>query len=380
MRTLIKGLATLAVFCLLAACAAMRPAADHHLAFVTNEGSANLMVVDLVTEKVVKTLATGKKPHALVFTPAGKGYVNNRGEHSLTVIDGRDPAVLGTIPLPATSMQLALSPDGRTLAVSYRDALAVSLIDTAADTVRATVTIGPDRPGKKPVRIKHPFWSADGRFIYAGDNLNHTVVKIDAAAGRVAAVIPLGATVHHFVTAPDGTIYVCEGKDDQGRLNVAVLDAESDRIIATIPIPLSPGEKAFGHHGAFTPDGRFFYHCNEGGRTLAIIDTAVRKVVKTIETANGAGHTYFSRDGKRAFVVGHHDNRVTVVDTATQRITRNITVGRGKKEGHSGYVAEDGDFYMLNAADGAIERIDGRTLTLASRIEVGAKPMIMVVR
>ena len=352
----------------------------HRLAFVTNEKDNNLMVVDLEKEQIIKTIPTGKVPHALVFTPAGKGYVNNRGQHSLTVINGATLTAIKEIPLPATSMQLALSPDGRTLAVGYKDALKITLIDTNTDAVLATVDIGKDRPGKRPIRIKHPFWSADGRFVYAGDCLNKTLVKIDAAKQAVSAVIPIEATTHHLATAPDGTIYVAQGADGNGRLAVTVLDPRTDRIIKTITIPMAPGEKAKGHHGVFSPDGRYFYFCNEGGRTLAVISTRSRQVLKTLQVGQGAGHTYFSRDGGRAFVVCHHDNVITVIDTAAQEIVKTIRTGDGKKEGHSGYLGEDGSFYMLNAADGRIIHIDGESLTVKSTIKVGAKPMIMVVR
>lgn len=365
----------------LAGCVArpMAPVTPAHFAYVTNEGDNTVMQVDLEAGRVLKTLPTGKVPHALVFNHGNKLYVNNRGERSLTVIDTAAMTVLKTIPLPARSIQFALSPDGKTLAVGYRDALKITLIDTATDTILRNIDIGADQPGRKLVRIKHPFWSRDGRFVYAGDNLNRTVVKIDAANRRVVATIPIHATVHHFLNAPDGTIYVFQGKNDEGGLGVTVLDAASDRIIKTIPIPLAPGEKAFGHHGKFTADGRFCYVCNEGGRTLAIIDTATLTVVKTLQVGQGAGHTFFSRDGKYAFVICHHDNVVSVIDTATQQVIKNIPVGRGKKEGHSGYIATDGSFYMLNAADGTINRINGKSLTLQSQIKIGTRPMIMVI-
>jgi len=355
-------------------------AAQGQYAYVTNEKDADLMVADLKTEKVVATLPTGKVPHALLFTPDGKGYVNNRGERSLTVIDGVNMKMLRTIHLPATSMQIALSPDYKTLAVGYKDALKITLIDTDTDTVITTLDIGPDRTGDKPVRIKHPFWSKDGRFVFAGDELNMNVVKIDAGARKIAATIPLHATTHHLSTAPDGNIYISHGKDANGALKITVLDPISDQVVKTIPIPLAPGEKANGHHGTFTPDGKFYYFCNEGGRTLAIIDTAKLTVVKTLQAGEGAGHTSFSHDGKKAFVVCHADNVVTVIDTATRQVIKNVQAGTGKKQGHSGYVGEDGSFYMLNAADGTINRIDGQSLTLRSRIKVGAQPMIMVVR
>jgi len=354
--------------------------AQRQYAYVTNEQDANLMVVDLESEKVVATLPTGKIPHALVFTHDGKGYVNNRGECSLTVIDGVAMTVLRTIDLPAASMQFALSPDKKTLAVGYKDGLKITLIDTTSDSIITTIDIGQDRPGKKPVRIKHPFWSKDGRFVYAGDELNLAVVKIDAEAGKIAASIPLQTTTHHFINAPDGTIYIAHGKDVNGALTITVLDPTTDRIIKTIPIPLAPGEKANGHHGAFSPDGKFFYFCNEGGRTLAIIDTSKLTVAKTLQVGEGAGHVYFNHDGKKAFVVCHADNVVAVIDTTRQEVIKNVLMGTGKKQGHSGYIGEDGSFYMLNAADGMIDWLDGEALTLKSQIKVGDTPMIMVVR
>lgn len=350
-------------------------------AFVTNEGDNNLMVVNLTTDEVVKTLPTGKVPHALVFTRDGKGYVNNRGEQSLTVIDGNSQTVLKTIALPAISMQIALSPDNKTLAVGYKDALKITLIDTVTDTVIATLDIGADRSGKKPVRIKHPFWSQDGRFVYAGDNLNNTVVKIDAATHRIAATIPMPATTHHFAADPTGKyIYVVQGKGKDGRLSVTVLDAADDHVVKTIFVPMVAGEKSFGHHGAFSPDRKFFYFCNEGGKTVAIIDISELTVVKTLQAGQGAGHPVFTRDGSKVYVINHHDNIVTVIDTVEQKVVKHIQAGTGKKEGHSAYMAPDGHFYMLNATDGAIIKIDTASMKVRSEIKVGRKPMIMVVR
>jgi YVTN family beta-propeller protein len=350
-------------------------------AYVTNEDDNNLMVVDLQTEKVIKTMNTGKIPHALVFTRDGKGYVNNRGEKSLTVIDGNTFMVLRTIALPATSMQIALSPDGKTLAVGYKNALLITLIDTASDRILGTVVIGKDRKGVKAVRIKHPFWSADGCFVYAGDNINDTVVKIDAKTLQIASTISVHATTHHLIADPTGKhLYIVNGKGENGAFMISVLDAASDKIVKTITIPMVQGEKAKGHHGEFSPDGKSFYVCNEGGRTLAIIDPATLTMTKTLQVGEGAGHPLFTTDGKRVFVICHGDNIVSMIDTASQEVMGSIQIGKGKKEGHAGYMAEDGSFYMLDAADGTLNRIDTVSMTLKSQIKVGRNPMIMVVR
>jgi hypothetical protein len=44
------------------------------------------------------------------------------------------------------------------LAVGYKDALLITLIDPASDRILGTVSIGKDKEGEKTVRIKHPFW------------------------------------------------------------------------------------------------------------------------------------------------------------------------------------------------------------------------------
>ena len=79
------------------------------------------------------------------------------------MIDANKLDVIKTIALPATSFQLALSPDGKTLAVACKDALKVSLIDTATEAIVKTVAIGKEPEGVfKGAMMKHPYWSKDG--------------------------------------------------------------------------------------------------------------------------------------------------------------------------------------------------------------------------
>lgn len=135
------------------------PSSSERFTFVTSEADNSLTIIDLKTEKMIKRLPMGETPHALVFTKTGKGYVNNRGSRNLTVINGNTFNIIKTIPLPASSFQLALSPDGKTLAVAYKDALQISLIDTVTDTVIKTIAIGKE-PGRmiKGAVMKHPYW------------------------------------------------------------------------------------------------------------------------------------------------------------------------------------------------------------------------------
>ena len=365
------------ILCLSLVSGAFASSAEERLAYVPNEGDNTLMVVDLIAEKVTKTLPTGKTPHALAFTKDGKCYVNNRGTKDLTVIDANRLEVIKTIALPATSFQLAISPDGKTLAVAYKDALKVSLIDTETDNIMKTVPVGRDPEGAfKGSMMRHSYWSRDGRFLYASDGVNYNIVKIDASNGRIKTTISLPGSNHYIHPSPDGKLLYAVNETTNTGTSVTLIDSDTDKIIKDIPIPLESGEKGLGHHGVFTRDGKYFFVCNEGGRTVAVIDTAKMEVVKTLKVGMGAGHPSISRDGMHIFVIHHNDNIVAVIDTVKQEVVKNVLVGNGKKQAHGSYFTPDGRyFYMINAEDNIMNKIDVEKMEVASKIPVGKSAM-----
>lgn len=356
--------------------------ASERFAYVPSEAENNLTVIDLNTEKVIKTLPTGKTPHAIAFMKNGKAYVNNRGTKDLTVIDANKLEVLKTIALPATSFQLALSPDGTTLAVAYKDALKVSLIDTATDNIMKTISIGKEPEGVfKGAMMKHPYWSKDGKYLYASDNVNNTIAKIEVSASDIKTTISLPGSNHYIHPSKDGKLLYAVNETTKTGTSVTVIDSTTDKIVKDISIPLAEGEKGLGHHGEFTKDGKYFFVCNEGGRTVAVIDTAKLEVVKTLKAGMGAGHPSMSRDEKYIFVIHHNDNVVSVIDVAKQEVIKSITVGEGKKQAHGSYFTPDNKyFYMINATDNMLVKIDAVKMEVLSKIPVGKSAMFFGIK
>jgi YVTN family beta-propeller protein len=368
-----KGCLVVSVLFAVLFLATLAATASERIAFVTSEGDNNLSVVDLNAEKVVKTLPTGKTPHALVFTADGKGYVNNRGSKELTVIDGNIFVVTKTIALPAISMQLALSPDGNTLAVVYKDALKVSFIDTATDEITKTIQIGKEPEGVfKGAMMRHPYWSKHGDFVYVSDDVNNNLVKVDAKTGEIKSIIPLPGPNHYLQPSRGGRqLYAVNEAEKGGRTSVTVVDSETDKTVKDIQIPLESGEQGLLHHGEFTRNGKYFFVCNMGGRTVAIIDIAKLEVVKTIRT----------KDGKDIFVIQHRDKTVTVIDVEKQEVVKKIPVGVGKKQAHASYFTPDGRFfYMVNAEDGTINKIDIAKMEVVSKIPVRKSSMFFAIK
>lgn len=351
-------------------------------AYVTSEGDNTVTVIDLLTEKTVKVLPTGKIPHAIAFTQDGKGYVNNRGSSDLTVFNAASFELITTIQLPAVSFQVATSPDGKLLAVAYKERQMVTLIDTATNTIVSTVEIGTKPAGAKGIAMRHPYWSPDSRFVYVADNFNSTLVKVDAQARKIAKVIAMPGGSHYLHPAENGRLIYAGGETAKGGgLSVTIVDPATDTVIKDIQIPLQSGEPGLGHHGDFTPDGKFFFFANEGGKTIGVIDAIRRELVGTIQVGMGAGHPMLSKDGKYFFIVHHKDNIISVIDNAVRKVVATIPVGIGKKQAHSSYFTPDGRFfYMVNAADNLIYKIDVATRSVASTIPVGKSAMFFGLR
>jgi len=357
-------------------------AAPDRFAIVPSEGDNNISIVDLNAEKVLKTLPTGKTPHAIAFTREGKGYVNNRGSKELTVIDGNKFEVLKSIVLPATSFQIALSPDNKTLAVAYKDALKLSLIDTATGAIKITIAVGKEPEAAfKGAMMKHPYWTKDGAYVYASDNVNNTIIKVDVKTGSIAATINLPGPNHYLHPSPDGKLLYAVNEAEKAGTSVTLIDSVTDRIVKDIQIPLEAGEQGLLHHGDFTKDGKYFFVCNEGGRTVAIMDTAKQDIVKTLKAGMGAGHPGMTRDGNYFFVIQHKDNVITVIDIAKQEVVKSIPVGTGKKQAHGGYFTPDGKFYyMINAEDNNMVKIDVSKMDVVSKIPVGKSAMFFSIK
>jgi YVTN family beta-propeller protein len=355
--------------------------ASERIAFVSSEGENNVTVIDLNTEKVIKTLPTGAVPHAMATTPGGRIYVNNRGSKDLTVIQADGWTVVKTITLPATSFQLAISPDGKTLAVAYKDALKLSFIDSASDTISITIDLGKVEGEFKAPMVKHPYWSPDGKFVYAPDSVNGAIVKVNVAKGSIEKVITLPGASHYLHPSPDGKILYSVNEKTKGGTSLTLIDAGTDTIIKDIPFSLAEGEKGLGHHGAFSPDNRYFFFCNEGGSHIAVLDTAKREWVKTITSGNGPGHPSLSRDGKYFFIVHHNDGVISVVDIAKQENIKDIRIGTGTKQAHASYFTPDGKFFYAVASDNKVmAKIDVAKMEVVSTIAVPTKAMFFGIK
>jgi YVTN family beta-propeller protein len=165
---------------------------------------------------------------------------------------------------------------------------------------------------------------------HAGDTStpSGTVSVIDTATNTVVATIPVGPILScclpfGIAIRPDGTqAYVTNAGDpyDVANGTVAVIDTASNTVVATIPVGIIPDAVAF------TPDGARAYVGNKGSNTVSVIDTATKTVGATIAGV-APGGIAITPDGTRAYVTNEGGASVSVIDTGTNTVVMDINVG-----------------------------------------------------
>ena len=112
-------------------------------AYVCNEGSASVSVIDTSTNAVTATVTVGTGPSGVAITPNGSyAYVTNEGAGTVSVIDTSTNVVTATVTVGSSPTGVAITPNGAYAYVCNDGSGSVSVIDTSTNAVTATVTVG----------------------------------------------------------------------------------------------------------------------------------------------------------------------------------------------------------------------------------------------
>jgi YVTN family beta-propeller protein len=180
---------------------------------------------------------------------------------------------------------------------------------------------------------------------YVAQNGAATVSVIDTATNTVTATVPAGRVVNGIgvVASPDGTRVYVTGSLGSGS-GVEVIDTATNAVIASVPLPFV----SLASFLAITPDGSRLYVPDNLGNTVTVIDTVANAVVGnpiTVGTAPNA--VAITPDGARAYVTSAVDGTVTVIQTATNTVVDPpISMGAGNPSDLA--VTPDGRFVYVS--------------------------------
>lgn len=255
-------------------------------------------------------------------------YVGNfNGGLGRIPMDGSKP---GSLDLGGVLIGVALSPDGKLLAVNGARDLTLRLVDPDNWKMVTSYRFGTptDAPLHSPLThgmaSTHPVWLRDGSGVLVQDNIHEEVVLI-GRDGKEKARRRLRTAAHTFLTTSTGEILaLVEGTIDGKNLpSVVVLDGPSLKIVREIIVPLAPDEPAKLHHGSLSPDEEIVVVANMGpmhgdnfGTTVAALQWRTGKVLWHVPTVRNAGHVRFL-DAERVIVLGHRDANLAILDVKT---------------------------------------------------------------
>ena len=201
--------------------------------YSSNGKEAKASVVDLKTLKTISKVETGESPDALVYEPKhGEVYIFNHRGGSVTVVDAKTAKVVSTIALGG-------SPE-------------FAAVDSAADRVYCNVE--------------------DKNEVAAIDATKHEVVAHwPLAPGEAPSGIAFDAAHHRLFSTCDNKL-------------MTMLDTESGKVVATVPIGEGPDGCAFDDKAQLA-----FASCGEGVTTIAKEESPDKlAVVQTLKTERGA--------------------------------------------------------------------------------------------
>jgi YVTN family beta-propeller protein len=282
-------------------------------------------------------------------------YVANANNNTVAVIDTASNTITATVPVGQGPVSLALTPDRAFLYVANSGDSTVSVVGTATNAVAATVPVG-----------NTPFGIAvtpDGAFAYVANLRGNSVSVIATASNTVTATIPVGRFPEGVAITPDGAFaYVV----DDGDKNVSVIATATNTVITTVPVGNVPGPVAVSPDGTLVYVGDIVTPPSTGGVT--VIATATNTVIASVATSNQPFGIAFTPSGAFAYVANFVGSSVSVVDTATTTVTATISSAQASTPAGVA-ITPDGAFaYTVNFNSNNVSAIDTATNTIVAII------------
>lgn len=268
----------------------------------------------------VTSISVGFNPNGIAVTPDGKyAYVANNNNNSVpggdtvSVINLSTNRVVATISLPALGepYTVTINAAGTKVYVTNSNSTTVSVIDTATNTITATIT-GFDGPSGFAIRPNSNFAYVNnyGAGFPDQSGFGTTVRVVDLNTNTiVGAAITVGQAPAALAATPDGAfIYVANYVDgNPGTGTMSVIRTSDNTVVATIPGFSGPFDIAI------TPNGKRAYVTNFGsnnfspvGRTVTVVDLTTNTVVDTIIVGIQPSGVAITPDGKYAYVSNYY--------------------------------------------------------------------------
>jgi YVTN family beta-propeller protein len=249
-------------------------------------------VIDLATKQVVGQVAVAGANGAAIVSSSGKGYAGSRDRKSVVVFDLNTFEVLKTLPAAEDTDAIIFDPSSGRVFLMQGDPREVTVIDTATDTLALTIPLG-----------GHPeFAAVDGQGkLYVNIEDKSEIQRIDTHTGKVDATWPIKVCDGPHGLAIDKESHRLFASCVNSKL--VVVNAHDGSVVSMLPIGKHTDAAAYDEHAK-----RVFSSNGEG--TLSVIqqDSADRyRALGEVSTQFGARTMAIdSRSGRIFLITGDY--------------------------------------------------------------------------
>jgi len=277
--------------------------ANHRL-YVTR--GTHVMVVDTQKEEVVGDIPNTPGVHGVAVAPKlNRGFTSNGRENTVTIFDLKTLKELQRVPVGTNPDAILFDPATSRVFTFNGRSNDVTALDAATGKVEGTVSVGG----------KPEFAASDEKgMIYCNVEDKSEIVAIDAKALTVK---------HHWSIAPcDGPSGLAMDRAHRrlfavgGNKKMAVVDADSGKVVATPEIGAGPDACAFD------PDLGLAFSSNGRDGTLTLVhedDKDTFKVVGTVPTQMGARTMTVDPKTHRIYLITAQFKKPAAGETAPRR-------------------------------------------------------------
>jgi DNA-binding beta-propeller fold protein YncE len=292
-------------------------------------------------------------------------YVPNSKGDTVDIIDPQTYKIIGHFALPKHTNGLLepqhVVPSWDLKKLWVAQDLGDQLTEIDPSTGREGQTIHVDDP-------YNMYYTPDGKYAIVMAEREKRMDFRDAQTMQVVNRVPVDCRgVNHADFSIDGRymIATCEFSSELIKVDVA-----AQKVLAHLP--LTP--KGMPQDCRIAPDGKLFYVADMEANGLHVIDGDRFKQVGFIPTGKGTHGLYFSRDAKVLYISNRGEGSVSVMNLADQKILAKWKIpGRGSPD--MGGVSADGKSLWLSGRyNDEVYVFDTSDGHLKARIKVGAQP------
>jgi YVTN family beta-propeller protein len=322
--------------------------------------------LDLLNDSLIHgnftDVANGIAPYAVVADSAnGNVYVADSSSLGVSVVDGSNGTLIGSIPTVNTPTALAVDPNHGVLFVVTRPVEFlgtmgnVTMVATSTDRVIATVPVH----GIPSAATYDP---ANG-YLYVTLVSKDVVAVVNTATDVLVGTLPVGTSPDAAAyNAGNGFVYIA----NNGSANITAIDGANDSIASSIPVGTDPV--------ALQPlDGTDdLYVAEFGSDALGIVNLTTNELVDSVSL--GFGPQGLAEDSSLGLVYTDNSslNVFDAINFRTQSVITTVPVGRGP----AGLVVDpgNGDLYLAESLSDNLTVANAASRGIVGSIQLGLEP------